>query len=484
MNYEGNGKDIFFEHNPTAMLIYDPSTLSIVKVNEAACIQYGYSKQEMERLTIKDLRPEEEVPRMLKEVSKKIKAFNDAGIWIHKTKAGTPLHVKIMSYPIEWEGRMNKLVVIQNASEAVKTGHELMLSKSRLELANERFEMVIRATRDVVYDWDIPGDSLYWAENYKEVFGHSTDKSTSIQEWKRRVHPDDRETVFHSLQEALATPLQKEWQAKYRFKQARGTYAIILEKGFIKRDDGGQAIRMVGALQDITRLEEKEQEILESLREKEVLLSEIHHRVKNNLSILSGMLQLQIFEEEDQKVQRKLTDFMGRMHSLAKVQEHLYQSNNFSKLPFHIVVKALVEQITSGMFNKTTVKLDFQLEPVELNVNQAIPAAIIINEVVSDMTRHTSLGVEQAVITTELSKSGEKVTLRITNNGLAFRQGEEHRHSKQENRQESEGLGLSLIRELTRQLNGRHVQKTEDRQHRFHLEFEKSELGGAGNALL
>lgn len=126
-------KDIFFGANPNAMWIYEPDSLRIKAVNEAATVLYGYSREEMLSLKIKDLRPESEVPKLQKEVEKNNQEFNDAGIWFHKKKNGGLIYVHILSYPIEWEGDYCKVVVAQDVTEQKDIEQEYRRAKFKEE---------------------------------------------------------------------------------------------------------------------------------------------------------------------------------------------------------------------------------------------------------------------------------------------------------------------------------------------------------------
>ncbi len=124
----------------------------------------------------------------------------------------------------------------------------------RIRESNERFERVTLATNDAIWDWDIRNNTLFWGHAYQTIFGHPVkrDEVFSLDAWRSNVHPDDFERVLASLHSALDNPNETVYTSEYRFRKADGTYANVVDRGYILRDDAGTAVRIVGALSDIT----------------------------------------------------------------------------------------------------------------------------------------------------------------------------------------------------------------------------------------
>lgn len=196
---------------------------------------------------------------------------------------------------------------------------------------------------------------------------------------------------------------------------------------------------------DITNRKERETELQDSLREKETLLMEIHHRVKNNLAVVSSMMQLQAMEETSESLQEKLYDSVGRIRTMVTIHELLYESGSFSKIDFSVNLKKLVSMIVDMIQSNKKIDMQFDCESVELNVNQAIPASLIVNEVITNAIKHAFKGRDDNQISLELSESVNNVTIKISDNGIGLPETPKKRKGS--------SLGLQLIDVLAKQLN-------------------------------
>lgn len=220
---------------------------------------------------------------------------------------------------------------------------------------------------------------------------------------------------------------------------------------------------------------EKEKKIRESLQEKETLLTEVHHRVKNNLAVISGMMQLQAYEQVNQEVKDKLLDSIARIQTMAGIHELLYSSNSFSKLRLDENIQKLVSEIAKTFQMDDQLKLDFNLEPLTINVNQAIPCSLIINEVVTNALKHAFHEGEEGAIYITLSEKNNTIFLVIKDNGKGL--PDEYKNLVQQ-----ESLGFRLIDTLATQLEAESQFISQNNGTQFSLQFKRSELKGTGSS--
>ncbi|MGB8375315.1 MAG: ATP-binding protein [Salegentibacter sp.] len=128
-----------------------------------------------------------------------------------------------------------------------------------IRMAKERYDLLSKVTREAIYDWDIEENALEWSEAYSTVFGYDSSlKESNIEDWKKKVHPDDLEEALKDLHASLDSPEIDRWQWEYRMFRTNGNIADVMERGHIIRNNEGKAVRMIGAIRDISQLKENE----------------------------------------------------------------------------------------------------------------------------------------------------------------------------------------------------------------------------------
>lgn len=243
------------------------------------------------------------------------------------------------------------------------------------------------------------------------------------------------------------------------------------------KDSDGNFSHWICIGRDVTERKQREVKLRESLKEKETLLLEIHHRVKNNLAVVSGMMQLQAFEEEDERLREKLYDSITRIKTMGSIHELLYRSESFSRLELNENIEKLVEEITDTYSTGLDLNTVFELEKINLNINQAIPFSLIINEVVTNALKHGFNGRQTGTLGVFLTEQDGTINIRITDDGTGLPED----FSASGNHK---SLGLQLINTLAKQLRAEYEYETKKGKTHFMLQFEKSDVKGAASALL
>lgn len=195
-----------------------------------------------------------------------------------------------------------------------------------------------------------------------------------------------------------------------------------------------------------------EEKIKSSLKEKEVLLKEIHHRVKNNLQIISSLLNLQADKIDDENSKEKYIESIGRIRSMAIIHELLYRSKNLSTIKIKDYLSELVSFIsqTYNIRNTIKVELTVNIKNNNFDINKAIPCGIIINELLSNAFKYAFKGRKGGKICIELShQHGHKnfFSLKVSDNGIGF--------PKKTDFNSPSTLGLQLVHSLAHQLDGK-----------------------------
>lgn len=141
-------------------------------------------------------------------------------------------------------------------------------SDLRLLHSNERFEKVAEATHDAIWDWNILEDTLYWGAGFGNLFGYQVEKITpTLKSWTNHIHPEDRKQVLQSIYATLENPRQSHWISEYRYQKNDETFADVIDRGIVIRDEKGNPIRMVGAMNDISERKKFEISRIEYVRQ-------------------------------------------------------------------------------------------------------------------------------------------------------------------------------------------------------------------------
>jgi diguanylate cyclase (GGDEF)-like protein/PAS domain S-box-containing protein len=235
-----------FEANPHPMWIYDLETLRFLAVNDAAVDRYGWSREEFLSMSIRDIRPPEEMPKLLDAVADAGGGgLYRSGIWRHLRKDGSVMLVEVSSHALEFEGRPARAVLVSDVTEQVR-------AQESLQESEERFRLLARVTNDAVWDWDLGDDTLWCNEGFETLFGFSRGEvESTIDSWTTRIHPDDLARVVDGIHRVIDEGGMT-WSDEYRFLRKDGGYAHVLDRGYVIRDAAGKPLRMIRGMTDVT----------------------------------------------------------------------------------------------------------------------------------------------------------------------------------------------------------------------------------------
>lgn len=219
-----------------------------------------------------------------------------------------------------------------------------------------------------------------------------------------------------------------------------------------------------GAIRDITERVEADHAIRQALAEKETLIKEIHHRVKNNMQIISSLLSLQSQFIKDPGMLVKLQESQDRIRSMALVHEKLYQSKNLSKIDFIDYLETLAHHI-SNSYREKNIRLSILMPayPVEIGIDTAVPCGMIVNELLTNAYKHAFAAGQTGTVSLELSAEEGRASIAIADNG----KGITHTDLAQ---YEESSLGMQLVAALIHQVRGK-LDITNTAGSRFSLSF-------------
>lgn len=445
-----------FERNPNAVYSFDLEG-NFIQANEALENLTGYTFEELKELNFDPLVASEDRERVWGHFRKAMKGepqtYEASGL--HKD--GHTYFVQVTNLPIYVDGQIVGVFgIAHDITEQKKVNQKVRESEERWHQLVKQNPQPVQVVQDgkIVFINEA-GAKYYGADAPEELTGIPIMKFS---------HPDYKENILNR-KEAL-----ENGEHVYRYD-----HKIILlngEERFIEAHSIPITYNEKPAIQtvihDITDLKERQREIGESLREKETLLKEIHHRVKNNLAMISSMLELQIMQSTNESAITALRDSQLRLRSIAMIHEKLYQTESLHDIRFDGYLKELVETIQKTYSSEgRNMKATFQLDPITLDVNQVIPCSLIVNEVVVNSYKHAFASRGGGQLNISLVDKNPLVELQIADNGEGLPDDFD-----MENHQ---SLGMTLIQALSDQLNGsmEFSNRTDREGTLFRIQFEK-----------
>ncbi|UJB72401.1 PAS domain S-box protein (plasmid) [Acaryochloris sp. 'Moss Beach'] len=473
-----------YDNAPDMYLSVDVRTSKVLHCNKTLCNILGLSKDELLNRSIFELYH----PDCHPQVKKTFQAFVDTGevkdaqlvvqrqdgskldvslnVRAVRDQNGTILHsrsswrditerkqleTQLQEVNVELERRVEQRT--QDLHAANQRLEQEMSERQQIDLARqkseERLQLALEGSGDGIWDWDIATGALYLSPQWLAMLEYDVgDLPLQVSTWEKLVHPEDQPWVMKLLNDHLQDPLQP-YAFDYRVKTKSGHWKWIGNFGkLVAKDLEGTPLRMAGMHKDITVRKYREEQIKTSLREKEVMLQEIHHRVKNNLQVISSLLNLQARNVNDPGTLEVIKESQNRVSSMALVHEKLYQSKNLDKINFSEYITDLVNSLTRSYQSQSNqVKIKIDVEHVAFKLDIAIPCGLIINELVSNALKYAFTDSLKPEIKISMHTSVEhEINLVIADNGTGIPENFDWRQSR--------SLGLRLVSNLTRQLSG------------------------------
>ena len=299
------------------------------------------------------------------------------------------------------------------------------------------------------------GRLLFYNEAWKKIWAMSDqDVAHDLAQVRSELAFDQRDKYLEPYLDELKQVYQSGGSLhapKLKMTQPRPGKAEWIEQYFYAiKDEGGQVDRVVILTEDVTQRERSEEQIKTSLREKDVLLREVHHRVKNNLQIIHSLLDLQSDYIQDKQALEVFRESQQRVRAMALVHERLYQSRDLAKVDFAEYSRNLSNDLCLSYGTDVgNITLETDISDIALDIDTAIPCGLIISELVSNALKHAFPGGRKGEICIGLCSIGDddRLILTIRDNGVSLPQDW--------NPENIESFGLRLVAMLIRQLRGK-----------------------------
>ncbi len=355
--------------------------------------------------------------------------------WRHRRLDGDEFDAEVTLTLVELETGRHVQAIVRDVTEQKAVQKELIRSEAR-------FRSLVQNLDDMITVHDERATITFISPSITRFLGYDPDAmiGKSALEF---VHPEDRERVEHDFQE-VARGENPGTPTKYRVRHRDGHYVVLESIGSRPKEQSGIGGIIITS-RDITRRQEAEEQIKASLREKEVLLKEIHHRVKNNMQVISSLLSLQAQTAGSRTIDDILQDSQQRVRSMALVHETLYRTDNLASIDFQEYLQSLVALLRRS-YTAGNVRLELEADPVRISIEHAVPCGLIANELVSNAFKHAFPNGREGTILVRLrAVSPTRAQLVVSDNGVGLPPGLDALTSR--------SLGLQLVSMLTEQLD-------------------------------
>jgi len=332
--------------------------------------------------------------------------------------------------------------------DLVKEITERKRAEKELRESEEKFRKITSSAYDTIIMMDNEGEISFWNEAAERMFGRSREEVVG-KDLHKLIVP---ERYYDAFQKGMKG-----------FRQD-GT-GLIINKSLVLpglRRDGTEffadhsfsSVKLRGKwhaisiIRDITERRRAEEQIKAALKEKEVLLAEVHHRVKNNLQIISSLLDMSSMQTQNQETIELFAESRNRVEAMSLIHSQLYESERFNEIDMERHIHELSENLLRIYSKEKTITLDIKSSNVYLPVTLAVPCALVLNELISNSLKHAYIDGQQGVISISMQQSNDGATLvKIKDDGVGI--------SEEIDIEKTNSLGLKLVRNIVnKQLNG------------------------------
>jgi PAS domain S-box-containing protein len=316
------------------------------------------------------------------------------------------------------------------------------LIESRLTESEERFRLAMDATNDGIWDWDLNKGRIFRNRSYWRMLGYDgREFLDDFDAWERLLHPDDREMAVEANRATIRGEAEG-FAIEFRMRTAGGKWKWILGRTKVAyRDANGRAVRLVGTHTDIDSLKEAQLSLERAVADKIVLMRELQHRVKNNLSVVSSLLSIEKDRTVDERSRDVLVDSMARVGTIRKLYDLLYKGDEMGSIDLGAYLAEVVRGAIDA-FPDSKIRFEPALESVRLDVRRAVPVGLIANELVTNSVKYAWPSSEGGILRVSLAQVGGRVSLSIADDGAGCA------------REPDSGTGLRLVRMLAEQIEG------------------------------
>jgi PAS domain S-box-containing protein len=388
------------------------------------------------------------MPEVLSEL-----AYNNAKPYIDKALSGESVTFENSFYLPDGQNMVGLTTFIPDLDEQGKVqglfiiGLDITERKQaelRLVEKEDQIRQIAESTDAVLWEYDIIIDRwTYVAPQVDKILGYKPDDWTNLQFWLDNLHPEDREWASEYC--FACTKRGEKHRFEYRFRKKNGNYIWLRDVVNVEMQDE-KPVKLRGIMIDISERKDAEIKLKKLLEEKVLLLKEVHHRIKNNMSTIISLLSIQAAALKNKSAISALQDAQARIKSMLLIYEKLFSTQNYLEIDVSNYISELVNQVASSYSYRDKITISKDIDQLIWQPKKAFPLGIIVNELLTNAYKHAFSNNMQGEIRISLKqKPDNNMELTISDNGVGLPdKREESNHS----------FGLDLISALVEQING------------------------------
>lgn len=464
---------------PDSITIHDKDG-RFLYANRRTFALHGYTEDEFMALNLHDLDVPESEARIEERV-RKIRETGEATFQVtHRRKDGALLPLEVTVQAATWGGRFAMLSIARDITERVRSDRDIRRNEARLASllrinqypARDIQDLLDYALDEIILLTESRIGYIYLYDEERKLFTLNTWskdvlRQCTVQE-KQTVYELDKTGIWGEAVRQRKPILVNDFDAPNPLKKGtpeghaplrRFLTVPVLDAGRIiavagvankeaeyDESDIRQLTLMMDAVWKTVRRKRAEDSLERQVREKETLLREVHHRIKNNLASIGGVLRLQLDSVPDGAARTAVQDAVGRVESMRVVYDKLLVSGEYREVSAREYLEGLLAAILDLFPEPRGVRLDLDIQEFPLGVRTAFPLGAIVNELVTNSMKHAFEGRDRGVLAIRLARAGDEIVLEVEDDGRGLPEGFDP--------ESSPGFGLQLVRMLAEQLNG------------------------------
>ncbi|MBC7694345.1 MAG: PAS domain S-box protein [Burkholderiales bacterium] len=361
-------------------------------------------------------------------------------VFVHKSIINNDeVYREIYLYPIFLHNEVVEVSVIaQNITDRIESQNKILEQSAKLKAIFESGDQLMWT---ITKDFKLTSFNQNYANAIYDLYGYSPEVGKTMRSQKS--------AEFHMIWDEKYEMAFQGKQAEFVSERTKSNGEKIIRQIILYpiKDDKNNVLEISGIGFDITENKKNEEKITQSLKEKDILLKEVHHRVKNNMQVISSILNLQSSYVKDTYALNLLKECQNRIKSMAFIHESLYQTKNFESVNFAEYVTTLAKNLVhTYSINTKKIKLILTLDKLFLNLDVSIPCGLIINEIISNSLKYAFPDNRDGIIFVTLRVIKNRVSIQVGDNGVGIPESVDIKNTQT--------LGLQLVDTLVEQING------------------------------